>query len=123
MKNNRAFTLLEVMVAVAILAISLVSLFTLQTQSIGITSYVTASGIAAQLARCRMSEIELEILKEGFEIAEFEDWQEGACCELRDNQVELAGNDPFSCRWHLLFNLLVLESSPIPFPRDVVTWA
>ncbi len=99
MQGSRAFTLLEVMVAVTILSISLASLFSAQTQAIGATQYVKHIAVASQLARCRMSEIELEMLREGFEIAEFEGWEEGPCCELRDDRVSLSGEDPFTCRW------------------------
>lgn len=101
MRGDRAFTLLEVMVAVLILAISLASLFSAQTQTVGATQYIKHVSIASQLARCRMSEIEIEILREGFELAEFGDWEDGPCCELRDERVELNGDDPFTCRWRL----------------------
>ncbi len=99
MRRGRAFTLLEVMVAVVILAVSLSSLFSAQTSTIGATQYIKHVAVASQLGRCKMSEIELEILHEGFELAEFEDWTEGPCCELRDERVRLRGPDPFTCRW------------------------
>ena len=99
MKGSRAFTLLEVMVAMLILSLSLSSLFSAQTASIGATQYVKHLAIASQLGRCKMSELEIEILNEGFETAEFGDWTDGPCCELRDDRVRLRGPDPFSCRW------------------------
>jgi general secretion pathway protein I len=99
MRGGRAFTLLEVMVAVVILALSLSSLFSAQTTAIGATQYVKHLAVASQLGRCRMSELELEVLREGFEMAEFEDWTDGPCCELRDERVRLRGSDPFTCRW------------------------
>ncbi len=114
--SSRAFTLLEVMVAVLILSISLASLFSAQTQTIGATQYIKHVAHASQLARCRMSEIELEIIREGFEIAEFGDWEEGDCCELRDDFVELSGDDPFSCRWRL-------ETVTLPSVTDMQTEA
>jgi general secretion pathway protein I len=101
MRGSRAFTLLEVMVAVLILSISLSSLFSAQTSTVGATQYIKHVTVASQLARCRMSEIELEILREGFELAEFGDWVDGPCCALRDDRVRLNGPDPFSCRWRL----------------------
>ena len=99
MRGSRGFTLLEVMVSVLILSISMSSLFSAQTASIGATQYIKHITIASQLGRCKMSELELEVLREGFEMAEFEDWTEGPCCELRDEEVRLRGEDPFECRW------------------------
>jgi general secretion pathway protein I len=116
MKGHRAFTLLEVMVAVLILSISLASLFSAQTQAVGASQFIKHVAVASQLARCRMSEIELEMLREGFELAEFGDWEEGPCCELRDERVTLTGIDPFSCRWRL-------ETVTLPSMTDVQTEA
>ena len=108
MRGGRAFTLLEVMIAVLILGLSLSSLFTTQTGAVGATQYIKHVAVASQLARCRMSEIELEIFREGFEIAEFGSWESGPCCELRDERVRLAGPDPFGCRWR--FETVTLPS-------------
>lgn len=116
MKGHRAFTLLEVMVAVLILSISLASLFSAQTQTVGASQFVKHVAVASQLARCRMSEIELDILREGFELAEFGDWEDGPCCELRDERVTLTGIDPFSCRWRF-------ETVTLPSMTDVQTEA
>lgn len=99
--GRRAFTLLEVMVAVLILSISLSSLFSAQVQTVSASQYIKHVAVASQLARCRMSEIELDILREGFEMAEFGDWEDGPCCELRDQEVDIRGDDPFICRWRL----------------------
>jgi prepilin-type N-terminal cleavage/methylation domain-containing protein len=99
MKGSRAFTLLEVMVAVTILSLSMASLFSAQTGSIGATQYIKHITVASQLGRCKMSELELLVLREGFETAEFGDWTDGPCCELRDERVRIDGPDPFTCRW------------------------
>lgn len=107
-RGGRGFTLLEVMVAVVILGISLSSLFSAQTGTVNATQYIKHVAVATQLARCRMSEIELDVLREGFEIAEFEDWNDGPCCELRDERVRLVGEDPFRCRWR--FETVTLPS-------------
>jgi general secretion pathway protein I len=107
-RGSRGFTLLEVMVAVAILGVSLASLFSAQTGTVGATQYIKHVAVASELARCRMSEIELEVLRDGFEIAEFEDWADGPCCELRDERVRLPGDDPFRCRWR--FETVTLPS-------------
>jgi general secretion pathway protein I len=112
MRSRRAFTLLEVMVAVLILSLALGSLFSAQTQTINASQFIKHVAVASQLARCRMSEIELEILREGFEIAAFGDWEEGPCCELRDDNVRLPGPDPFTCRWKL-------ETVQLPSVTDI----
>jgi general secretion pathway protein I len=112
MKGHRAFTLLEVMVAVMILALALASLFTAQTQTIGASQFIKHVAVASQLARCRMSEIEIQMLREGFEIATFDNWEEGPCCELRDDRVQLPGPDPFTCRWKF-------ETVTLPSVTDV----
>ncbi len=114
MRGSRAFTLLEVMVSVLILSISMSSLFSAQTASIGATQYIKHITVAAQLGRCKMSELELEILREGFEMAEFEDWTDGPCCELRDEEVRLRGEDPFECRWRF-------ETVQLPSMSDTQT--
>jgi len=92
---------MEVMIAVLILSMSLASLFAAQTGTVGATQYIKHVAVASQLARCRMSELELEVLREGFELAEFGDWNEGPCCELRDDETNISGPDPFSCRWKI----------------------
>jgi general secretion pathway protein I len=115
-RGSRAFTLLEVMIAVLILGVSLASLFSAQTNAVGATQYIKHVAMATQLARCRMSEIEIEILKEGFEVAEFEDWERGPCCELRDDRVRLPGEDPFECRWRF-------ETVTLPSVADAQTAA
>lgn len=112
MRSQRAFTLLEVMVAVLILSLALGSLFSAQTQTVGASQFVKHVAVASQLARCRMSELELEMLREGFEVAPFGDWEDGPCCELRDDNVRLPGPDPFTCRWKL-------ETVQLPSVTDI----
>jgi general secretion pathway protein I len=106
--GSRAFTITEVMIAVLILGLSLGSLFSAQTGAVGASQFIKHVAIGTDLARCRMSEIELEVLREGFEVAEFEDWQDGPCCELRSENVRDADSDPFTCRWR--FETVTLPS-------------
>ena len=58
--SNAGFTLLEVMVAVAIIAISFVSLIGSQTQSISIAEIARFETSAAMLARGKIAELEIE---------------------------------------------------------------
>ena len=57
-RNTRGFTLLEVMLAVAILAIALVAVFYSQSQSISMISKSRFATTAALLAQSRIAEIE-----------------------------------------------------------------
>ena len=111
------FTLLEVMIAVLILGISMSSLFSAQATAIAINNYIRYTTVAGELARCKMSELELQFLKEGFEEAEFEDWEEGSCCELRDEVIAMEEDtDKFQCRWKI-------ESVKLPSIEEVQTKA
>ena len=62
------FTVMEVMVAIMILAVSVVAIFGAQFAAVATTDFSKYTTHAIQLARCRMSEIELEIqVENGFE--------------------------------------------------------
>ncbi|MEY4545713.1 MAG: putative ral secretion pathway protein [Pseudomonadota bacterium] len=84
-----AFTLLEVMVAVAILGLGLTTILTAQTGLFSSTKRAGQLSRAVGLARCKMSEIEVQLLKEGYQLTT--DNEEGECCE--DEASELR------CRW------------------------
>ncbi len=85
----RAFTLLEVMVAVAILGLGLVTILTAQTGLFSSAKRSAHMSTAVGLARCKMSEVEEKLLREGFSITDEQD--EGPCCE--DEESELR------CKW------------------------
>jgi general secretion pathway protein I len=57
-RKEKGFTLMEVMVAVAILAIALVSIFQLQSQSISMATDSRFMTTAALLAQSKMAEME-----------------------------------------------------------------
>ncbi len=91
------FTIMEVMVAIMILAVSVVSLFGAQFAAVATTQFSKYTTQAMQLARCKMSEIELEILVEnGFEEADVT--SSGDCCEAVEGET---GIDEFSCNWEI----------------------
>jgi general secretion pathway protein I len=75
----RAFTLLEVMVAVAILGLSLTVILSAQAGLYSGGSYGQHTSIATGLLRCRMTEIEERLAKLGLPPADEND--DGACCE------------------------------------------
>src|SRR4029079_1600304 len=89
-RKRAAFTLLEVMVAVAILGLGLTVILTAQT---GLFSSAKRAGQLSQavgLARCKMSEIEVQLLKEGYSITA--ENEEGPCCEDEESK-------DLRCKW------------------------
>jgi general secretion pathway protein I len=76
--QGRAFTLLEVMVAVAILGLSLTVILSAQVGLFSAGSYSQHISQATGLARCRMSELEEQFLKLGY--PEVDSTDDGACC-------------------------------------------
>jgi len=59
-KHNRGFTLLEVMIAVAIIAIAVVTLLGAQSQSVSIASSAKFDAMASMLAQWKMSDLLLQ---------------------------------------------------------------
>jgi general secretion pathway protein I len=87
-----AFTLLEVMVAVAILAIALTAIFSSQAGAIRVATRARFTTTATLLARCKMAEIEEQMLREGLPAVSARG-QDG-CCE--EGEVE-----GFECEWEI----------------------
>lgn len=86
------FTLLEVMVAVAILAFSLVSIFSGEIGAIRMASRARLMTMASLLARCKMGEIEEELMRTGLPAISSRGSDE--CCV--GGEVE-----GFSCEWEI----------------------
>ena len=91
--GSPGFSLLEVIVAVAILAVALSAIFSSEAGAIKVAHRARTMGLASLLARCKMAEIEEQVLKEGMP-AEFDSGRDG-CCE----DAELDG---FACKWSIL---------------------
>lgn len=75
----RGFTLLEVLVSIAILGLGLTIVSSAQTGVFWSFSKATKLSQAPGLARCKMAEVELKLLQEGYPLMD-ED-EEGECCE------------------------------------------
>ncbi len=89
-RSQRGFTLLEVLVALAILGLGLTSILSAQAglfASSARSSHVTA---ASNLARCKIAELEVKLLREGYQWTEQKG--EGTCCEDEDEST-------YGCKW------------------------
>lgn len=86
------FTLLEVMVAVAILGITLVSIFSSEAGAIRMAGRARLLTTATLLARCKMGEIEEELMRTGLPAVSSHGSDE--CCE--GGEVE-----GFECDWEI----------------------
>jgi len=76
---KRGFTLLEVMIAVAILGLSLTAIFSSEVGAANVAARARRQNIAATLARCKMAEIEEIVAIEGLPAIEKKD--KDSCCE------------------------------------------
>jgi general secretion pathway protein I len=77
--RQAGFTLLEVLVAIAILGLGLTIVSSAQTGVFWSYSKATKLSQAPGLARCKMAEVELKLLQDGYPLMD-ED-EEGECCE------------------------------------------
>jgi general secretion pathway protein I len=82
--------LIEVMVAVVILAVGLASLFTSEAGAVRIAQRARTTTIATMLARCKMGEVEERVAKEGWPAERIDGRDE--CCEGGEH-------DGFKCEW------------------------
>lgn len=77
--RSSGFTLLEVMIAVAILGLSLTAIFSSEVGAANVAARARRQNTAATLARCKMGEIEELIAIEGLPLVEKKDTD--TCCE------------------------------------------
>ncbi len=94
-EHEYGFTIIEVMIAVLLLSMSLVAIFGTQFSAVKSTNYVKNITTATELGRCRMSEIEMAIQEDGFQIDTVN--ESGDCCEMMID--DLPGD--FTCEWEI----------------------
>ncbi len=70
--KREGFTLLEVVVAMAILGVALLAIFDLNAGAVASHAYVKRLTIATQLARSKMTDLEQELYDKGFELDDVE---------------------------------------------------
>lgn len=101
MRGDRAFTLLEIMVAMAILAMGLTTILSSQTGLFAATRRVQNETVAASLIRCKMSELEMDLERQGFPL--IDQSESGPCCEDEGSE--------FTCEWKV-------ETIELPQPAE-----
>lgn len=87
------FTIIEIMVAMLLLSSGLVAIFAAQFASIASTKYARNITQATQLGKCKMSELELLFIEEGFQEGDIE--ETGECCEFMEGE----SFTEFQCEW------------------------
>jgi general secretion pathway protein I len=90
--KRRGFTLLEVLVAVAILGLGLSVILSSQVGLFAGVSHSKNLGFATNLSKCKMSELEIKLLKDGYPIAD--ESESGPCCEDEDDAA-------YACTWKI----------------------
>jgi general secretion pathway protein I len=88
--KRRGFTLLEVMIAIAILGLALTAIFSSEVGASNVAQRARRQNIATSLARCKMGEIEELVSIEGLPLVEKED---------TDNCCEHAPVEGYECSW------------------------
>lgn len=89
--RHRGFTLLEVLVAIAILGLGLTIILSSQAGLFSSASRGEHLTVASNLLRCKMSEIELDLAQKGFQLTDEND--EGECCE--------GESEGYTCSWKI----------------------
>jgi len=105
--SSPGFTLLEVMVAIAILGLSLSVILSSQVGLFSSVQRTQNLTLATGLARCRMSEVEVELLEKGFQLLDV--IEDGPCCEDEEDRA-------FACAWRV-------ERVELPEITDLATLA
>ncbi|HEX4337879.1 MAG TPA: type II secretion system protein [Polyangiaceae bacterium] len=91
--RSSGFTLLEVLVAIAILGLGMTAILSAQTGLFASSSYAERVSLASGLVRCKLSELELKLNKEGYPLTDMKD--EGNCC---NDESPPAG---YKCKWKI----------------------
>src|SRR5512133_1698280 len=89
-RRESGFSLLEVLVAMAVLGLGLTTILSAQAGLFSTSMRGANMTYASSLARCKMSEVEAVLLRDGYPLTD--EKNEGRCCE---DDVE----ERFTCSW------------------------
>jgi len=90
--STRGFTLLEVMIAISILGLSLSVILGAQAGLFSSTTRSRNLTMATALVRCKMNEVELDLVRKGYSLTDEHDT--GRCCD--DDE-----SNNFQCDWRV----------------------
>lgn len=99
--KKRGFTLLEIMVAIAILGLGLTAILSAQAGAFSSTTKARNISLATGLLRCKMSELEQHLFEDGFQ--EGDEIDSGPCCSDEDSPG-------LRCSWRI-------EKPELPEPK------
>jgi len=99
--SKAGFSLLEVMVAVAILGLGLTAILSAQAGAFSAATHARSLSLATGLARCKMMEVEEKLVKDGF--PELDENDSGPCCDDDDREA-------MRCTWRI-------ERPELPEPK------
>ena len=91
-RDDGGFTLLEVMVAISILGLALTVILSAQVGLFSSAERAQNLTFATNLARCKMTELEADVLKKGFQLTDV--IEDGPCCEDEPDRK-------YECRWRI----------------------
>ena len=100
---RRGFTLLEVLVAISILGLGLTVILSSQVGLFSSSQRAQSLTVATNLLRCKMSEVELDLLQKGYSLVDQTD--EGECCAEESESG-------FRCTWKV-------ERVELPQPQSL----
>lgn len=92
-ETSAAFTILEVMIAMAILAVSLTAIFSAEGGAVAMSGRAHRLTTATLLARCKMAELEEKAFKDGITMGATENGND-TCCEGDETEG-------FRCDWSI----------------------
>jgi general secretion pathway protein I len=84
--------LLEVLVAIAILGLGMTAVLSAQTGLFASSAYAERVSLATGMVRCKMSELELKLVKDGYPLTDQKD--EGVCCADE-------ATSGYRCKWKI----------------------
>lgn len=108
MTARRGFTLLEVLVAIAILGMGLTVILSAQAGLFASSDRAARMTIATGLARCHMNEAELKLLKDGYPFIDTR--EQGPCCNEESS-------DGFEC-YYKVERVELPELPELPDPTE-----